>query len=143
MARTPDQVADKWMRRTQGATQDYIEGVQAVEVAPGIKAAEQADHWERQTIAAKSRFKENVKKVTLSSWQDSAVSKGAGRISEGVSQAMTHMPATFAKLAAAQKTVSTEVDQTPRGSFEQNMQRMVKQATGMHKFKGKISAKHG
>ena len=36
---TPQEFAEKWARRTQGATQDYIRGIDRVTEAPGVKAA--------------------------------------------------------------------------------------------------------
>src|SRR5574341_549499 len=42
---TPQEYAEKWARRTRGATQDYVTGVSRVTQAPGAKAAQAKQLW--------------------------------------------------------------------------------------------------
>ena len=84
MARvTPQQASDKWVQRMQTSNQQVIDGVNAVTVAPGQKAAAQADYWLARVTASKTKFQTNVAAVTLQAWQADMIQKGVPRIASG------------------------------------------------------------
>tara|TARA_B100000497_G_C7618082_1_gene371301 strand:- start:602 stop:1015 length:414 start_codon:yes stop_codon:yes gene_type:complete len=127
---TPQESVQKWTTRTQAATGDYVAGINRVTEAPGAAAARQADAYMQGVQNSMNKWKRNVAAVTLDQWKDQAVNVGAGRIAAGVN-------------AAAEKTLrATErnfanIDNAlaglpPRGTFEQNVQRMTQFVTKLH-----------
>jgi len=90
---TPAQFAEKWARRTQGATQDYTAGIDRVTVAPGLAAAEQADLLVSRFLESvtSGKWAERVSAVSLGDWKNAAKTKGAPRIAQGVAGASSKM----------------------------------------------------
>ncbi len=127
---TPQESVTKWQQRTAASTQDYIQGVNRVQMAPGEAAAKQADVYLANVQAAVAKWKRNVAAVSLSDWQRAAVDVGAGRIASGVNAA------TEKTLRATERNFMN-IDNAmaglpPRGTFEQNMARMNQFVTKLH-----------
>lgn len=126
MARvTPQQFAEKWARRTGQATQDYIAGVRGVREAPGQQAAEKAD----KLLAGVTRsindgkWQARVSAVTLQSWQDAAVNKGAQRIAAGVQGAQNKMTRFATEVLPYLDNVVAEVKNMPDMTLEDRINR--------------------
>lgn len=117
----------KWLRNIQGATPDIQAGIQRVTQAPGQAAAAQAAAWQQNTIAAADKWKRNVGAVTLDSWK-TAATNGVGRIAQGAQAKQDkmgdHMANFIPHLEAGQRKLAA----MPRGTFEQNIARMVEMA---------------
>lgn len=128
MARvTPSEFADKWQRRTSAATADYTAGVKKVTTAPGVKAAAAANQYQAGVAAAvaSGQWQRNVAKVSLTDWQNAAATKGAQRIASGVQAAAPKMNDVATKLLAAVDAAVADVEKTPRGDINANIQRAV------------------
>ncbi len=126
MARvTPQQFAEKWARRTGQATQDYIAGVRGVREAPGQQAAEKAD----KLLAGVTRsindgkWQARVSAVSLQSWQDAAVNKGAQRIAAGVQGAQNKMTRFASEVLPYLDNVVSEVKNMPDMTLEDRINR--------------------
>ncbi len=126
MARvTPQQFAEKWARRTGQATQDYIAGVRGVREAPGQQAAEKAD----KLLAGVTRsindgkWQARVSAVSLQSWQDAAVNKGAQRIAAGVQGAQNKMTRFASEVLPYLDNVVAEVKNMPDMTLEDRINR--------------------
>ena len=126
MARvTPQQFAEKWARRTGQATQDYIAGVRGVREAPGQQAAEKAD----KLLAGVTRsindgkWQARVSAVSLQSWQDAAVNKGAQRIAAGVQGAQNKMTRFASEVLPYLDNVVSEVKAMPDMTLEDRINR--------------------
>lgn len=135
MAKDPQAVATKWASRTSGATQDYIDGVQSVQIAPGRAAAAAADVWAANTQAAKPKFARNVSAVSNEDWKAAAVNKGAPRIASGVQAAQSK----FAQFMTRHLQVVDQVRASlpARGNTEQNIARAVAMMRGVsNAYKG-------
>lgn len=132
---SPQEGLDKWTRRTKAATQDYQTGVQRVSVAPGQKAAAQANLMAQkvQESISTGRWQRAVSAVSLADWQSAALTKGAGRISAGVDGAQNKMAGVLPKLYAAVDASVAEANKTPRGDLQANITRMVTFATAMNR----------
>lgn len=126
--------ADKWARRTKGATEDYRRGVDRVTQAPGEKAAMQADLMARKVAEsiASGKWQRAVAGVSLADWKRAALDKGAGRIAAGVDGASQKQVQMAEKLLANVDRAVQAADAIPRGSFEDNINRMVAFARSMH-----------
>lgn len=126
--------AASWVTGMSGATPKYTAGVQAVKVAPGQLAAAQAGRWAQNVAAAQPKFAANVAKVSLSSWQQSAVNKGAPRLASGAAAAQPKFQAFMTNFIPQ---LSNIVSSLPAGgTFEQNMARSMAYANALHQTAG-------
>ena len=126
--------AEKWARRSKASTEDYRRGVERVNQAPGEAAAKQADLMARKVAESISsgKWQRAVAGVSLQDWQKSALEKGAPRIAAGVDSAQGAQVQMAEKLLANVDRAVAAANQTPRGSFEDNINRMISFARSMH-----------
>lgn len=87
----PNQVAEKWARNLGQATEDIRRGVEGVQQAPGVKAAQQAQKYINRTQAAVPKWQQRVAAVSLGDWQQSVITKGLPRIAAGAQAAQPKM----------------------------------------------------
>jgi len=127
------EAAAKWATALPAAQQRYIDGVNAVNVAPGTLAARAAPTWAANTAAAQSRFARNSAAVSLQSWQQSTTTKGAQRLSSGAQAAQPKMEAALTKLFPAIASAVSSLP--PRGDIEANIARSAAFARQMNKYK--------
>lgn len=130
---SPAEAAAKWATALPAAQQRYVDGINAVNVAPGQLAARAAPTWAANTAAAQSKFARNSAAVSLQSWQQAATTKGAQRLSSGAQAAQSKVEATFAKLFPAIQSAVSSLP--PRGDLEANIARSAAFARAMNKFK--------
>ena len=138
MARlTAQQVTEKHNRRLKAASQDIVNGINAVTVAPGVQAAaKQTKMLTNLTAAVQSgKWANNVKKVSLEDWKSKFINKGVGRISQGVDEAAPKIQAFYEQLLPYQDSVVAKVRAMPDLTLQDNIQRMVANAEAMAKFK--------
>lgn len=83
MAKDPTAVAQKWMTNFTASGASIQAGVQAVTVAPGVKAAAAKQKWLARTTAAVDKYAKNVSAVSLSDWQAAMLGKGLQRLQSG------------------------------------------------------------
>lgn len=127
-------ITEKWAQRTSGATQQVIEGVARVTEAPGAKAARQKQVYLANVQAKADKWERNVSAVPLSEWQ-AATAQGAQRIAAGVQAKKGKMEGFLREFIPHIEATQQRVNAMPRGSFEQNIARMVENARGMAAFK--------
>lgn len=127
-------ITEKWKQRTSGATQQVIEGVARVTEAPGMKAARQKQVYLANVQAKADKWERNVAAVPLQEWQQ-ATAAGAQRIAAGVQAKAHKMEGFLREFIPHVEQVQQRVNAMPRGSFEQNLARMVENARGMATFK--------
>ena len=128
MARvSASEFVDKWGRRTKAATTDYQNGVNKVTEAPGVAAARQAQLMLAKITEALSsgRWADAVSSVPLSAWKDAAIKKGVQRIAAGVDGATPSMASMAQQLLTNIDAAVAEANRTPRGTLEDNINRMV------------------
>lgn len=131
---TAQSITDKWAQRTSGATQQVVEGVARVQQAPGIKAAAQKQVWLANIQAKADKWEANTKAVSLQSWQ-AATTQGAQRIAAGVQAKKGKMEAFLTEFLPHVENVQRRVEAMPRGSLEQNLNRMIENARGLAAFR--------
>ena len=103
-------------------------------MAPGQLAAAQANFWASQVAQAQQKFAANVAKVSLSSWQESAATKGAPRLGTGATAAQPKFAAFMTSFLPA---LSSIVQNLPQGgTYEQNKQRFIAYADALHAKQG-------
>ena len=130
----PTAAAQNWANKLGAAQQAYIDGVNAVTVAPGQLAANAKQLWLANTTASVNRFAANSAAVTKESWQNSTTTKGAPRLGQGATAAQPKVEAVFAKLFPA---IAAVVNTLPaRGDINANVARSAAFALAMNKKKG-------
>lgn len=124
---------DKYTRRIGAATQDIQNGIKRVTVAPGQKAAQQANLMLAKLTASvtSGQWANAVSRVSVTDWQNAALNKGVPRILPGVQAAQGKIQLMAGKLLAAVAQAQAAVEATPRGDLNTNIQRMVTFATTM------------
>lgn len=124
---TAQEFAEKWARRTSGATADYTRGIQRVSVAPGQLAAAKEDKLVAGFNEAiqSGKWRERVAGVSLQEWKTKATEKGAGRIASGVAGASQDMARFGQELLAFEDQVQGEINAMPDLTLEDRIQRSV------------------
>lgn len=130
----PNAVAQAWAQRLGASTQKITDGINAVTVSPGQKAAAQANVWLANTTAAQGKFARNAAAVPLQTWKDAAINKGVQRIAAGAQAAEPKMAQFLTRFLPF---VDTSVRSLPpRGNLEANIARMTTHVRNMAKFPG-------
>lgn len=129
--------ADKWARRTSGAVQDYVSGVDRVTQAPGTAAAQAQDKMRAGINEAidSGRWAANVGSVSLTEWQDAAKTKGQARLADGVNQAKMKVEEIARINLANIERVVDAVRRLPNATFQDRLNRMTTYATQMNQNK--------
>lgn len=138
-SQTAQQIAEKQVRRSQAAVQDYKDGVMGVKVSPMAKAAERVDAWMAglQKAYADGSYVDGLNSVTLQSWQETTAKKGGASYPSGVLAAQATIADFHQQRAQQQQMIDAQLASMPRGDLQTNLQRMITQATSMANFKFK------
>ena len=134
---TPAEYAEKWGRRLKGSTEDIRRGINRVSEAPGVAAARQQDLMLAKVTESISsgRWASKVAAVPLDEWKKKATDKGIGRIASGVDAAAATQVGMATELLANVDAAVAMVNQTPRGTLEDNITRMTTFVREMSKSK--------
>jgi hypothetical protein len=128
----PNTVAAEWAARLGASTQKITDGINAVQVAPGQKAAAQKVVWAQNTANSRDKWAANTAKVPLQDWKDAAINKGVQRIGQGATAAVGKQAAFYAKLLPY---VDQQRAALPaRGDLNANINRMTQFVMWMSKF---------
>jgi len=130
--------AQKWATKMAGASQFYTAGVQAVQEAPGAAAARQAQVAAQnyQARINDGSWAKRVGAVTLGSWQQAAITKGAPRLASGAQAAQPKVQAFLTDFLPFEQNVVNQVKSSmPRGTLEQNIARATAVMQGLSKFR--------
>jgi len=133
---TPTQIADKWKANFTASGQAYTDGINAVQEAPGIKAARASAKWLARVQASVAKYEKNVASVDLATWKTAASTTGAQRLATGATKGAPKMAAfmnVFIPYLQANKSTIDAMDTT---TFEAAMQKAYAQALYNHNFPG-------
>ncbi len=116
---------DKWGRRLNAAGQDIQNGVQRVQTAPGVAAAQSAQLMlQRLTESVNSGvWARQVSKVSLADWQNAMINKAIPRISQGVTTAQKNKTGNITALLSAVDGAAAAANALPKGGLEQSINR--------------------
>jgi len=133
----PKAVAEKWVRRSQAATQDMVNGVNAVTTNPAQQAiAKEQKLLQNVTQAIQSgKWRRGMQTVTLESWKASMVQKGAPRVSAGVQAAQSKQEGFYSELLPYQEQLQSKLSGMPDLTLEDSINRAVTWMRGMNSFK--------
>jgi hypothetical protein len=122
---TPDELADKQISRTTAAVNDYKAGVLSVTEAPGKKAAAKKDKMKAKLLARldDGTWERRVSATSVEEWRNKTATKGANRISEGVTAAKPTIRKFWSQFKPHLEAVKDEVAKMPDVSIEDSVQR--------------------
>ncbi len=135
MALSPQQIAQKWVNGVAGGVEAFREGVQAVSVAPTEAAIAAIPRYIEgtQRAAADGTLERGLRRVTLPDWQRATIEKGAPRLATGARAAQADFAAFMTEFMPFVENVRSNLP--PRGSLQDNLQRMVQNATQLSEFR--------
>lgn len=134
-ARDPNAVSAKWAKNLGQATEEIRAGVNAVQQAPGQKAAAAADLWLQRVQASRAKFARNVSRVTLDQWKTAMIDKGLNRVGTGANAAIPKMQSFMAEFLPHVDRIAQQVRAMPKGDLAASEARMVAQMRGNAQFK--------
>lgn len=113
---TAQQVADKWAQKAGNAVTDYKNGIQGVTTAPGqLAVAAQGVMLQNWNEAVNSgRWAARTGAVSLGTWQQAAMTKGASNYGTGVQAGKSKMAAAMAYYLPVAQSVKEAVRAIPR-----------------------------
>jgi hypothetical protein len=136
--KTAAQVAQKWGTNLGNSTQQIMNGVNGVTVAPTQLAAAQAQAYVSgvQNAVSSGKWQSKLQAVSLGAWQNAMKTKGVPRVQQAASTDQPKVQAAFGPLLDYVYNLRDQVNSTmPRGSLAQNIQRMNSFVQGMHAYK--------
>lgn len=122
---TPDQAAAKWTTRLSASTQDIQQGVQRVQTAPGMLAAQKFQKWITGVQESANKWRRNVAAVSLDSWQASMINIGIPRVSQGAQAKQGKYTAFATQFFPHLERGIAQVKAMPDTTFEDRIQRAV------------------
>lgn len=136
---TAQQIAEKQVRRCQGAVQDYKDGVTNCKVNPMQEAAKAVDQWFAgvQKSYQDGTYVDNLNATPKQVWVDGAVKKGGATYAPGVAGALQTMVDFQTQRMSKQQQIDSALASQPRGDLQTNIQRMLTQVNSMAQFKFK------
>jgi len=140
MARlTPDEFVEKHARRLKAATPDMRAGVERVNVSPTALAAKKIDKMRAHLLEKidDGTVKRRLEAVTLEDWKSKMLSKGVGRVAEGIDAASAKVRDFAGQLLPAVDAAKAKVAGLPDLTLEDSIQRMTTYIREMAKFKKK------
>jgi len=135
----PLKSAAKWQRNTKAATADMAEGVDRVEVSPGVLAARKVDKMRANFNAAidSGKTAERLAAVGLDEWKNAMKTKGVQRVSAGVDGALSKVGEFHVQLDSHQATISNKLAKMPDVTLEDGIARATEQMRSMAEFRFK------
>lgn len=137
---TPEQFQEKHARNLKASTTDITRGVEAVTVAPTLKAAEATDKMRAGILASidSGKWARRLKSVSLEEWKSKMLTKGVPRISAGIDEAKDKVIEFASELLPHIDSVQAKIKNMPNVTLDDNINRMVAFTRGMADFKRKL-----
>ena len=136
MAKSPQQVADKWARRIAGSTQDIIDGVNAVRTNPAEAAiAKKSKLLQNFTASVQDgRWERGLRRMSLDQWKQSMIQKGVNRVAQGADAAKPKMAQFMTEFLPFQESAQAELSALPDTTIEDSIARAAFWMRRMNSF---------
>lgn len=130
-------VTAKWAKNTKEAGKSYEAGIQAVDSSPMEAAANKADKYLQgvQDAVSSGKFQSALRGVSLNDWKQAAITKGARRLSDGVTAAVPKMQAVMTQLLPQIQAIQSQVRAMPDTTESDREARMVENMRRMRQIK--------
>lgn len=137
MAYDPRKAAEKQIRRSQEAAQDYVEGVRAPKRNPmqAAKAAKNKLKAKFNEAVDSGRWEQGLDSVTQDEWTRLAVEKGGPRFAAGVEAARDDIIVFHEELSAVSARIEQSIDAMPTDTLQQRIAKMTANAMERSKHK--------
>ncbi len=120
----------------QQASQKATAGAQRVSVAPGQKAAEQAQKYINRVNESLPKWQRNVAAVSLAEWQSKYIQVGVPRIASGAQAAQPAYQAALTPLFQFMANLWQQVDGMPTTTEADRENKMLAWVRGMRGYQG-------
>jgi len=129
-------VAASWSKGMTSSIEKVKRGVMAVTESPMAKAAAAQDRYLAgvQRAVDDGRYVDGLQSVTLADWQKVTAEK-ASRITQGVKEAESKMVSFMQQLLPYTDNVSREVQNMPKGTLADSIQRATRTIELMAQFR--------
>lgn len=89
MAKTPQQVAEKWARNYSNSAKDFEDAINALTVSPMEQAIKQGERYIANVRAAyeAKRWEKGLRRVNFDEWKKKTIKLGKSRMAEGAVEA--------------------------------------------------------
>ena len=136
---TPAEFQEKHARRLKAAATDMRLGVERVTESPTAKAAAKIDKMRAHLIAKfdDGTIAARLKKVTLEEWKSKMLTKGVGRVAEGIDAASAKVVDFATQLLPAVDAARAKIKALPDLTLEDSINRMTTYIREMGKFRKK------
>lgn len=133
----PKAIAEKFVRRTQAASQDMVNGVNQVTVNPAQQAIAKEDKLKNNWLESvnSGKWRRGMQSVTLDAWKESMIKKGAPRVAAGVQSAQGKMEQFYSELLPYQDQGLQKLAQMPDMTLEDSINKAVTWMRHMSNFK--------
>lgn len=139
MAGIPDAqtVADRWQQRTQGAAQDYAQGVATTDKDPTQLAIQAIPRMRAGILEAidSGKVANGLRRVGKSGWQAAVAGKGVTNFSNGVAAARDKVAQSFAPLLAFEANLQNTIAGMPNVTDVDRENRMLAWTRGMRGYR--------
>lgn len=131
---TATQISQKWLTNFENATTSMTAGVNAVNQAPGAKAAAAQTLWLQRIQQSANKWATRVGAVTLAEWQQAMINLGIPRAQQGAQQKQSNYT-TFitAYMQFLQGQVPT-IQAMPKGTLAQGIARATAMITASYNW---------
>lgn len=135
MPKSAAEVTKRWLAGVQNGTEAYREGVQAVTVAPTESAIRAIPRYVQgvQDAVADGRVERGLRRVGLEEWRRKTLEKGASRLATGARASEQQYNQFMTEFLPYLERVQQNLP--PRGTLDDNLQRMVQNAREIANFK--------
>jgi hypothetical protein len=130
-----DQATQKWVTNIGQATERITSGVQAVQTAPGQKAAAAHQKWLTRVQESADKWRQRVGSVSLQDWQNAMVNVGIPRIAQGAQAKQGKMKAFMDDFLPYLQNGVSKVEAMPSVTLEDNINRAVAMIRHNSQFK--------
>lgn len=129
--------AKKWASRVQGAGQDFADGVDAVQSAPGEAAAAKEATFKQRVNQSidDGTWRNNVSSVTLGDWK-AAAKQGQSAFTSGATKGQPKMQKYLQAAAPVYEQIRAEIQSMPNATDADREARMLRNMRLMKQLKG-------
>jgi hypothetical protein len=131
---TATQIQAKWLANYQGAGTAMSQGAQAVQTAPGQKAAAQAALWLQRIQQSQPKWAANVAKVTLAEWQQAYITLGIPNGQQGASAKQAKYGAFISQYMAFLQNQVPTIKAMPKGTLQAGIARATAMITASYNW---------
>lgn len=111
-------VAQKWYTNFTASGPSITAGVNAVTIAPGVKAAAAKALWLAKVTASADKWAKNVSAVSLESWKNAMLTTGLQRLATGATAGQPKMAAFMTQFLTYLSNNAGQINAMSKDSLE-------------------------